>query len=220
MQFLYDPHAGEERLVVRGENHKYLFKVRRFKEGMILPLRNLHDEMRYDYEIVSVDRREAVLKLVESVHERRSAAQSLHLIWCVIDIKTIEKTLPMLNQIGVGKITFVYCDRSQKNFKPDTERFEKILINSCQQCGRSDLMELEIIASLDEVIETYGTFAVLDFGGAAEWGAVDRVLIGCEGGFSDAERQKLQNCKKIGLKTDLILKSETAAVTIAAKLLI
>ena len=219
MQFLYDHDAGADYLTLTGENHKYLFKVRRFKSGEIISLRNLSDPFLYRYEIAEISRKEAVLRLLERV-EKECKGSDLHLIWCVIDPKTIEKTLPMLNQVGVGSISFVYCERSQKNFKVDLKRLQKILINSCQQCGRTDLMKLEVIETLNDVIEAYPGFSVLDFGGKTQWGTPGDILIGCEGGLSDAERQKLQHHPKIGLKTDIILKSETAALTIAAKLLI
>jgi 16S rRNA (uracil1498-N3)-methyltransferase len=61
---------------------------------------------------------------------------------------------------------------------------------------------------------------MLDFGGELEWREPSNILIGCEGVFSENERTKLKDCKKIGLNTDIILKSETAIVTIASKLLI
>jgi 16S rRNA (uracil1498-N3)-methyltransferase len=219
MQFLYDPHAGEAKLHLSGENHKYLFKVRRFKGNETIALRNLRDDLLYRYRIEAIGRREAMLQLIAS-EELPRRGENLHLIWCIVDPRVIEKTLPMLNQTGVKKITFVYCNRSQKNFKLDFERLEKILINSCQQCGRSDLLRLEIVDSLKDVIMKYEDFAVLDFGGQKEWSDQERVLVGCEGGFSEEERRILQKYNKIGLKSDLILKSETAAVTIAAKLLI
>jgi len=219
MQFLYEPDAGSEKLQISGENHKYLFKVRRFHVEDILFVRNLEDNFLYRYQIIQIDKKKAYLHLLDFQQDVKKGAL-LHLIWCVIDPKIIEKTLPMLNQLGVSKITFVYCERSQKNFKLDFERIKKILINSSQQCGRTDLIQTELLGSLDEVVQRYEGFSVLDFGGEEEWGDVQSVLIGCEGGFSETERQKLQNCHKIGLKTDLILKSETAAVAIASKLLI
>ncbi len=219
MQFLYDPNASAPLLTVRDESYRYLFRVRRTAVGEEVDFRNLRDGRRYRYRVVSAGKREAQLELVETAEEVCEHG-SLHLFWCVIDPRTVEKTLPMLNQIGVSKISFLYCDRSQKNFKPDMIRLEKILINSCQQCGRTDLMEIETISSLDAVLLEYADIAVLDFGGDREWGSPQKVLIGCEGGFSEAEREKLQTCRKIGLKTDLILKSETAAVAIASKLLI
>jgi len=219
MQYLYDKDAGASELQINGENHRYLFKVRRLHEGEFVYLRNLQDDILYQYKIVQIMRREALLKFVKAQKETKRSG-GVHLIWCIIDIKIIEKTLPMLNQLGVAKITFVYCDRSQRNFKLDLNRIEKILINSSQQCGRSDLMKIEIIETLDNVLKKYSEIAVLDFDGTKEWSEVESVLIGCEGGFSEEEREKLKKSHKIGLKTDLILKSETAAVGIASKLLI
>jgi len=69
----------------------------------------------------------------------------------------------MLNEIGVGKISFIYCKRSQKNFKPDIDRFMRILQSSSMQCGRTDIISLEIIDSLGEFVARYPECAVLDF---------------------------------------------------------
>ncbi len=220
MQFLYSEKAGEKTLVLSGEEHKYLFKVRRYDVGKILAFRNLKDETVYTYEVKSINKREAELIMIESHHDNKALEKSLHILWCIIDTKVIEKTLPMLNQLGVSKISFFYCERSQKNFKPDLKRMQKILINSCQQSGRSDLMALEVLGTLDEVMQKYANFSVVDFGGDLEYEGVETIMIGCEGGFSENEREKLQNSNKIGLKTKFILKSETAALTFASKLLI
>lgn len=220
MQFLYDEHASQDRIVITGENHKYLFKVRRFEVGEKLFFRNLQDEMLYQYVIEDVRKREADLVRVDAYHDTKCAEKFLHLIWCMIDVKVIEKTLPMLNQVGVAKISFVYCERSQKNFKVDIERLKKILINSSQQCGRSNLMELEVLSSIEEIMAHYPDFSVLDFGGDTVHQDITSIMIGCEGGFTENEREKLQNRHKIGLKSPFILKSETAALTLASKLLI
>lgn len=220
MQFLYHPKAGTPSLLIEGENHKYLFKVRRFTEGKELIFRNMQDEICYLYKVESISKKEATLIMIEHYHDSKKPSQDIHLIWCIIDTKTIEKTLPMLNQIGLAKITFVYCERSQKNFKPDLDRMKKILINSCQQSGRSDLMALEVLDTLDEVMTRYPDFAVMDFGGEGEMRDVTSIMIGCEGGFTENEREKLKNRQKVGLKTPFILKSETAALTFVSKLLI
>jgi len=220
MQFLYSDKAGEALLHITGDEYKYLFKVRRYEVGREVEFRNLQDAQVYRYTIVSVDKKEAELRLLDAYHDSKKSEKYLHILWCIIDTKVIEKTLPMLNQMGVSKITFLYCDRSQKNFKVDLKRAEKILINSCQQSGRGDLMTLEVLDSLEDVMQQYPNFAVVDFGGAYDYTDVDTIMIGCEGGFSQAEREKLQNNYKIGLKTHFILKSETAALTFASKLLI
>jgi 16S rRNA (uracil1498-N3)-methyltransferase len=220
MQFLYNPHASASTLTLEGEAYKYLFKVRRFSEGKVLDFRNMQDEKCYRYKVERIGKREATLILVEHYHDSKKSEKKLHILWCMIDTKVIEKTLPMLNQIGVFKISFFYCDRSQKNFKLDLARANKILINSSQQCGRTDLMELEVLSTLDVVLERYNDFAVMDFGGENIDENISTIMIGCEGGFSESEREKLKKMPKIGIKSPFILKSETAALSFAAKVLI
>ncbi len=220
MKFVYDADASHEVLAIKDENYRYLFKVKRLRVGDIVHFRNLKEPTLYSYKIIEVGKKEALLKL-ESINSKiKSRSKTLHLIWCVIDPKVIYATLPMLNQLGVSRISFVYCERSQKNFKIDLFKVKKIIINSCQQSGRSDLMNCEIYNNFDDMYDQYGDFTVLDFGGETTWGEIPAILIGCEGGFSENERKKLQNNNKIGLKTDFILKSETAALCIASKLLI
>jgi len=220
MQFIYDKNSSQKLLSITDENYRYLFKVRRLKINDIVNFRNLEDDLLYQYKIINIKKKEADLELINSEKDKQTIDKKFHLIWCIVDPKTIYSTLPMLNQLGVSKITFLYCDRSQKNFKLDQLKIKKILINSSQQCGRIKLMEIEILDSLDDVLKVYPSFAVLDFGGKKELDEIDSVLVGCEGGFSENEREKLQNHYKIGLDTELILKSETAALSIVSKLLI
>lgn len=220
MQFVYHPDAGCEIVHVDGEIYTYIFKVRRHRKGDEIALRNMQDGYLYRYQIVEVFRRQATLTLVHKEHKEIVSKRFLHLLWCIIDPKTIEKALPPLNELGVAKISFVYCDRSQKNFKLRLEKLQKILINSSQQCGRSRLMELEVIKSFDEAVKRYEEIVFIDFSeekiGCAD--NVKRAFIGCEGGFSEDEREKMQ--RVIGFDTPLILRSETAAVAIAGKVLV
>jgi len=217
MQFLYDKKAGENSLSIENENFRYLVKVRRFKVGDTIRLINFFDEYLYRYKILSIDRRNLELSLLEKETINKETNKKVHLLWCIIDPKVIYQTIPMLNQIGVFKISFLYCKRSQKNFKLDLSKIEKILINSCQQCGRSDLMEIEILSDLKEAIKKYKDISYLDFGGDQNIGDMDKVLVGCEGGFNDEERELLKTHTKIGLKIKNILKSETAILTLAIK---
>jgi len=219
MQFVYYPQTSPQ-IVLTGEQHKYLFKVRRIKKDELVKIRNLKDDYLYIYKIDSINKKEALLTLTEKIHDPQKPQKSMHLAWCVIDPKNIEKTLPALNEIGVEKITFVYCDYSQKNFKLKMERLEKILINSCQQCGRSSLMEIEILNSSAEFFEKYEDFYALDFDGreiGCESSYDKPYLIGPEGGFSEEERKFFKEKLKF---RSFILRSETAAVSVSAKILL
>lgn len=218
MQFIYIPNPTSH-LIITGENHKYLFKVRRIKKNELVKVRNLKDDYLYIYKIDEINKKEAYLSLVEKKHSPNRAHTFFHIGWCIIDPKNIEKALPSLNEIGVGKISFVYCDYSQKNFKLKLERLEKILINSSQQCGRSNVPEIEIINSSKEFFEKYPEFYALDFDGKEINSEIKptTVLIGPEGGFSEQERKHFE--KKIKLK-GFILRSETAVISISSKILL
>jgi 16S rRNA (uracil1498-N3)-methyltransferase len=49
---------------------------------------------------------------------------------------------------------------------------------------------------------------------------IDTVVIGCEGGLTDAEIKLFDPEKIVGLDTPLILRSESAVVAAASKLLL
>ena len=220
MQFVYHSEAGAEFLAIEGETYSYIFKVRRHRSGEEIAMRNMRDGYLYRYKIDRVTRREAMLTLVHKEYKEVLPRHFLHLLWCVIDPKTIEKTLPALNELGVAKISFVYCARSQRNFKLRLDKLQKILINSSQQCGRSRLMELEIIESFDEALDRYGDAVLIDFceEKLACADNIQRAFIGCEGGFGEDERKRAKVVR--GLDTPLILRSETAATAVASKVLV
>jgi len=218
MQFLYYTNPSSD-IILTGDEHKYLFKVRRIKKNEIVKIRNLKDDYLYIYEIKDINKKEAFLKLKEKIFAPNKPHRFFHIGWCIIEPKNIEKNLPTLNEIGVSKISFIYCDFSQKNFKLKLERIEKILINSSQQCGRSDLMKIEILNSSKEFFEKYPEFIAVDFDGREiECKSYNKpFLIGPEGGFSEKEREFFK--EKVKLK-GFILRSESAACAVSAKILL
>ncbi len=217
MQYMYSNLAGNDEIYLCNDEYKYLFKVRRHLVGDILRFRNFLDNFIYLYKVVSIAKKEAVLKMIDKKEMVLTPSKYLHIGWCIIEPKEIEKTLPMLNEIGVSKISFIYCDRSQRNFKLNLQRFKKILISSSQQCGRSDMMKMEILDNLQEYFKTYPTSAVLDFGGERIGeGGFDTILIGCEGGFSKKERELFIDKKVFSFDTPLILRSQSAVVAAAS----
>lgn len=216
MQFLYDKNAGNERLLVQNEPFLHL-KARRVKVGDRLEVRNLKDGKKYLYEIRQIERKSADLELVfASLNERESYDFSV--AWAVVDPKTIEKTLPFLNELGVGKLIFVYTKFSQGDFRLDLERFGRICALSCEQCGRDSLMEFEIYKSVDEFLANYSNVAMINFDGESLENYKNELLfIGAEGGFSSDEVAKIK--RSFGLKSKNILKSQTAITAIASKFL-
>jgi len=225
MQFLYDEQSGNETIDLKGENFNYLIKVKRHKEDDEIALRNRVDSNElYIYTLKSIEPRRATLLLKEKKRLPIKSEKKIHIGWCVIDSNSIEKVLPMLNEIGVDTLTFIYCARSQKNIKLNLERFKRVLNSSSMQCGRSEPMQMSINKDLDNFLQEYPDTVVIDF-------SIEKVtqdtnnetfLVGCEGGFSEDERKSFSrlNLKKLGFNSPMILRSESAVVSIASKILL
>ena len=210
-------------LNIKGEVFKYLVKARRHNEGDEINIRYKNDiKNLYKYEIDSIENRSLNLRLLSSSLCEIKSKKDLHIGWCLIDIKSIEKVLPSLSEIGVSKITFIECERSQKNFKLDFKRFERILEASMQQCGRSSYIEFDIAKSIQEFVGVYPQTKVFDFCDNIldSNSAFNTVLIGCEGGFSQNEKSLLQTQENFKLDTPMVLRSESAAMAVASKILL
>ena len=222
MLYLFHKEAGQPQLTLLGDEHRYIFKVRRHKVDDILYLRNLEDGFLHRYIITYIDKRSVILELQESQRVEVKAKVRLHLGWCVIDPKNIEKVLPSLNEMGVEKITFIYCKRSQKSFKVDFKRLEKILLNSSQQSGRSEMMKLEIADDLESFLKVNPQSKMLNFSqnrvGSQQ--DIETIVIGCEGGFHTDEVALFKLDNIVGSDTPLVLKSESAVCAVASKLLL
>lgn len=223
MKYLFHQEAGQPCIVLRGETFKYIIKVRRHRNGDRIDLRHPdRPEMRYGYTLLSAEGRQAELALEYTETSDVAAARPLHIGWCLIDPKSVEKVLPQLNETGVAQITFIRCTRSQKPHTPDMARLERILESSMQQCGRSRKMRLEHAESVEAFLDTHPETVVLDFCDTVltDASGIETVLIGCEGGFSEEERRLLAGCPTFRFDTPMVLRSETAAVAAAAKILL
>jgi 16S rRNA (uracil1498-N3)-methyltransferase len=223
MQFTYDEFCGTDILEIKDDVYNYLIKARRHKIDDEIYFRNLKDNNIYLYKINNIDKKRAILNLISSEEKILLNEKKLHLGWCVVDPKTVEKYITSLNEMGVEKITFIYADYSQKNFKINIEKLEKILINSSSQCGRSNIIKLEVSKNLEQFIKENENVYFLDFSRVCindKKDDIKTLVIGCEGGFSKNERERFNIENIVGFDSNLILRSETAIVSAGAKILL
>ena len=222
MLYLYHKDASEQQLTLLGDEHRYIFKVRRHKVDDTLYLRNLEDGLLHRYIITYLDKRSVILELRESTILEVKAKIALHIGWCIIDPKSVEKVLPTLNEMGVDKITFFYCKRSQKSFTLDFKRLEKILLNSSQQSGRSKMMHLAMAEDLESFLNNNPNAKMLNFSenNFLSTTKVETIVIGCEGGFHEEEVALFKSENIVGFDTPLVLKSESAVCGVAGKILL
>lgn len=223
MIYIIDANAGESELSIKGELHKYLVKVRRHSLGDTLFFRNREDITKlHQYKISALQPRVATLKLISSEVLEVSPSKELHIAWCIIDSKSVEKVLPSLCEIGVSRISFIGCDRSQKNFKIDFKRYERIVEASMQQSGRTSFMSFDTYKNIAAFIQEFPDTKVFDFTQKVLSGdsSFKRVLIGCEGGFSKDEKEMLKTQEVFKLNSPLVLRSESAVMAVASKILL
>lgn len=222
MQFIYHKDALIDVLKIDGDLHNYLFKVRRHNKENNIFFRNLIDDFLYEYEVEFVDRRSTALRLVNKEINIIKPKKELHIGWCKIDFKSIEKVIASLNEIGVGKITFIDCEYSQRDANINFEKLERLLQNSSSQCGRSDMIKLEYAKSLDMFLKSNPDSYMFNFSSnniADKKDEIKTIILGCEGGFSKTEIDKFHKDKIVGIDSNIILRSETAIINIASKIL-
>lgn len=223
MQFIYDKNAKNELLKIEDENYNYIIKARRHKLDDILDFRNLEDDFLYSYKISQIDKKSLFLNLLKKEEKIIENSKKIHLAWCIVDPKTIYENIASLNELGVDKITFVYSDFSQKNFKINFEKLEKILINSSSQCGRSSIIKLDIYKNIDTFIADNPDTYFLDFSQTSIDSKVldiKTLMIGTEGGFSKRERELFNKNFIVGFSSNLILKSQTAIISATSKIIL
>jgi len=218
LRFYYDENAGKKQLVLEGELFHYVIRVKRKKKAERILFVNFVCPKVFAYEIARIEKNKAELILMFSENFVEDLGD-LHLAWAVVDNKTIEKTLPFLNELGVAKLSFVYADRSQKNFSVNMQRLKKILIKSSCQCGRISLMDLEVFNSLQDLLMAYPKIGFLNFGGNFPLKNFKApILVGPEGGFSPQDLKELKNQVSYFLPQTLVLKSQTAIIALASSL--
>ena len=223
MQFIYDKNAKNELLKIEDENYNYIVKARRHKLDDILDFRNLEDDFLYSYKISQIDKKSLFLNLLKKEKRVIENSKKIHLAWCVVDPKTIYENIASLNELGIDKITFVYSDFSQKNFKINFEKLEKILINSSSQCGRSSIIKLDICKNIDTFITDNPDTYFLDFSQTSidsKVSDIKTLMIGTEGGFSKRERELFNKNFIVGFSSNLILKSQTAIISATSKIIL
>jgi 16S rRNA (uracil1498-N3)-methyltransferase len=221
MQYTYHKESGSNIIEIEAELHKYLFKVRRHNIDDELFFRNLEDNNIYSYKVQNINRKKTTLALTASEEKIIEPKKGLHIGWCKIDPKSIEKVIASLNELGVTKITFINCEFSQGKYSINYEKLEKLLINSSQQSGRSSIIKLKECESLKIFLEQNQDSYMFNFSENLiddKKDDIKTIIIGCEGGFAKNEINDFNKDKIVGIDSNLILRSETGVITIASKI--
>lgn len=169
--------------------------------------------------------------------ERKLPSRHIYLFWSLLKKDKNDWVIQKCTELGVRNFVPLIAERSEK-MGFNVERATKIAIEAAEQCGRSDIPHLREPVSLQEALAEYknkvnlliceASFESRDASAEADRGSQletrdslpTGVLIGPEGGWTDAELAlfKSQNLNGLPLG-NLVLRAETAAIVACTKLL-
>lgn len=176
------------------------------------------------YKILELKPDEAHLELITD-YDRQLPKKDVYLLWSLLKKDKNDWVLQKATELGVSHFIPLLAERCEKTGF-DVERAHKIVIEAAEQCGRSDIPNVREPMLVKTALDHIGAkvpLMICEQGGAVPDNAasdVCGVLVGPEGGWSDAERELFDqlNLPPLGLG-DFTLRAETAAVTAAGKLL-
>ncbi len=228
---------NDDTLRVGGSEAHYLLRVLRLKEG--------DEVVAFDGKgqtcraiIQSKDGGAVSLRVVE----RRRAlkpAKEFSVAQAILKTQAIDTVIKRCTELGAAEIIGFCTDRSIPRIRnakrTGTEkllRWCKIAVETCRQCRRDFVPEIELFDSIDSLGETFNKFDHVIVASTCEGseplgGLLNSerllkaskilVIIGPEGDFSDGELQSLIDRGALACKlSDAVLRAETAAIAASA----
>lgn len=181
----------------------------------------------YTANIIHIDKKNVTVRLKNFVARECESPLELFLVQGISRGEKMDFTIQKAVELGVKKIMPIFTERC--NVKLDDERqakrlqhWQSIVISACEQCGRNRLPAITPPASLDYWLQVAqpgirfalspsSTRTLKDIKIPATTQVV--LLIGPEGGLSDAEIKKLMAHQFLPLNLGpRILRTETAAL--------
>jgi 16S rRNA (uracil1498-N3)-methyltransferase len=215
-------HAGRA-IHVAGPPAHYLLNVMRLKAGSQV---KLFDDRSGEYLAVisGIGKRDATLT-IENKLRARDTTPDLWLCQAMIKKDRFDIVAEKSCELGISRFVPVLTSRCVAD-KLKEGRLRAQMIEAAEQCERTSLPEIAALTKLDALLRNWPTDRTLYFcderGGAAFGGVIKAgpaaILIGPEGGFSDAENTAIR-AHECAIPVSLgprILRAETAAITAIA----
>lgn len=215
---------GAERILSDAQSH-YLSKVLRMEAGRPLIAFN-GDNWEYQATLVSTNKRNAAIQINEGHEVSRESSLYTHLAVGISRGERMDLVLQKATELGVSEITPLFTERSEVKLKG--ERLEKkmahwrqITISACEQCQRNTLPILNAATPVSDFYQNHQASRKLVLHHRSEHrlkelspSAEVTLLVGPEGGLSDAEIQQALNHHQYQALTlgPRVMRTETAPI--------
>ena len=210
------------------DDARHLTQVLRVEAGHIYEISD--NQNVYLAEVEQARKARVVFRVLESL-AAAPATPGITLLLALIKFERLETALEKATELGVSHIHLVRSDRAEKGLEiaapKRMQRWRRILVEASQQSRRDRLPELAGPVRLEQALRTEAQYrlwldedrsggSVLDYVTAPASAAV---LVGPEGGWTDAERAAGMEAGWISCSLgSLVLRAETAATAALAVL--
>ncbi|MCP4660191.1 MAG: 16S rRNA (uracil(1498)-N(3))-methyltransferase [bacterium] len=219
--------AGAE-VEVADRAYRHLFRARRLAVGAQLRLVDGQGHARWA-EVARVDRERAVLT-AGGPAPTGEPTYRLQLVVAALRPERASWLVEKATETGASAVRFLASARTPRSYGAhNLERLRRVARAALEQCHRSRLPELSGVHPWREVADLLAESTerwYLDAGARSHGSAPaaadsGSVLVGPEGGWSEAEREELErlSCAPVGLGPR-VLRVETAALAAATKILL
>jgi 16S rRNA (uracil1498-N3)-methyltransferase len=145
---LYTSAAGESAICLDDEDTLDIRRSLRLKDGESIVCFN-GDGCEYLYRIESVDRKKIYLALLDTWKNPLDDLPETTVFIALTKGKTKDQIVKELPPLGISKIVWFLSERSVCRWDSNQEeRLRKIAIESCRQCGRSSIPQINILDNL------------------------------------------------------------------------
>ena len=134
MQLFYSPDAAEGLFTLDAEESRHAVRVLRLREGDEINVTDGRGNL-FACRIVTADDRACSVDVAETLSTFHSPFSTFHLHLAVAPTKNpsrMEWLVEKAVEIGVGEITLLQCDHSERTFLK-TERLEKLAVSAMKQ---------------------------------------------------------------------------------------
>jgi len=220
---------GIEVVLREGAAH-YLGRVLRVIPGQAIVLFN-GDGSDYASEVVRAGRRDLVLAVNSRLPGLAEPALGITVVQGMSRGERMDQTLQKCTELGAAAFQPLFSERSEVRLQGEKlerrlEHWQGVVISACEQCGRSRVPPVRPPLTLSGWLEqaSPGVRLVLDPEASQPLAGLEpprsiELAVGPEGGFSEAEVERMRAGGVVGVRLGpRILRTETAAPAAVAVL--
>lgn len=227
--FVSDKNIIDGTAYISGEDVKHIYKVLRLKNGDSVIINNCSGK-EFAGEISYIDKESVHVDIIEELNFQNESKLRIHLFQGFPKSAKMDLIVQKATELGAVEIVPVFTDRVVVKNKGGEEkkiqRWKKIAIEACKQCGRGLIPDVSSPVSFKEAMDRFENMdlKVVPYENERKLGMKEvfnssdckdikniAIFIGPEGGFSDSEIQAFKDVNSsIVTLGPRILRTETA----------